>query len=271
MQHLHPPRPVTRNLLITLQYDGSRYHGWQVQKNAVSVQSVFQRQLETLLGGPHDIKGCSRTDTGVHAQEYCVSVKTGASIPAQRIPAALNNLLPRDIAVTACREVPMDFHARYSCVGKEYRYLIWNAPWRNPFWENRAFHYRYRLDEKQLDEAARYYVGKQNFAAFCSTKSDKEDTVRHVFMADVVRSGDLIIFQTRADGFLYNMVRIMAGTLLRVAEGKFAVSDIPAILSSGDRRRAGPTAPPQGLYLTRVFYEPAQLQSASAFPLSTCP
>lgn len=259
MQHLHSSCPVTRNLLITLQYDGSRYHGWQVQKNAVSVQSVFQRQLEALLGGTHDIKGCSRTDTGVHAQEYCVSVKTNSSIPAQRIPAALNNLLPKDISVTACREVPLDFHARYSCVGKEYRYLIWNAPSRNPFWENRAFHYRYRLDENQLNQAALYYVGKQDFSAFCSTKSDQDDTVRQVTAASVIRSGDLIVFQTRADGFLYNMVRIMVGTLLRVAEGRFAVSDIPAILSSGDRRRAGPTAPPQGLYLTHVFYDPSDL------------
>ncbi len=262
MQHLHSPGPVGRNLLITLQYDGSRYHGWQVQKNAVSVQSVFQRQLETLLGGPHDIKGCSRTDSGVHAQEYCVSVITQAGIPAERLPAALNRLLPGDISVTNCREVPMDFHARYSCMGKEYRYLIWNAPNRNPFWEKRALHYRYRLDESLLNQAARHYIGQQDFAAFCPAKNDKESTVRHVFQAEVRRTGELVIFQIRADGFLYHMVRIMTGTLLRVAEGKLSPCDIPGLLESRSRRRAGPTAPPEGLYLSRVFYNPADL----AFP-----
>ena len=258
MQPVHSPGPVGRNLLLTLRYDGARYHGWQVQQNAVSVQSVFQQSLETILGGPHDIKGCSRTDTGVHALAYCVSVRTNSPIPPERLAAALNNHLPRDIAVTGCREVPPGFHARYSCVGKEYRYLIWNDPVRDPFWEGRALHYRYPLDEILLNRAAFHFTGRRDFASLCSAKS--------VMRAEVFREGPLVVFCTRADGFLYHMVRIMVGTLLRVAEGKIAPEQLPAVLDALDRGRAGPTAPPQGLYLSRVFYDRDELLRVEPSP-----
>ena len=244
-----------RNLLITLSYDGARYHGWQIQENALTVQEVFQQALAKATGGGEDIKACSRTDTGVHAREFCVSLQTKSPIPPERLPAALNRWLPPDIAVKGCREVPQGFHARYSCKGKEYCYEIWNHPVRDPFLEGRALHYWYPIDEKLLNEAASYYIGRHDFTSFCTLDSrDMGDLTRTVTEAQVERRGDMVAFTVAADGFLYNMVRIMAGTLLRVQQGKLRPGDIPGILAARDRRAAGPTAPACGLYLNRVFY-----------------
>ena len=254
MQYSAENHNMTRNLLLTLCYDGTKYHGWQVQKNALAVQEVFQEPLYRILGGEHDIKGCSRTDTGVHAREYCVSVATDCPIPTQRLVAALNNSLPRDIAVLSCREVPLEFHARYSCIGKEYIYQIWNGAVRNPFYEGYALQYPYPLDLEKLNRAARCYLGEHDFSSFCSVGSKVEDTVRNVTVSELTREGDMVFFRTRADGFLYNMVRIMVGTLLRVAQGKFTPEEIPGILAACDRAKAGPTAPACGLYLNKVLY-----------------
>ena len=245
-----------RNLLVTIAFDGRAYHGWQIQSNAVSVQEVFQRALAGVTGEPVDIKGCSRTDTGVHARMFCISVKTGQSIPCERLVAALNRFLPKDIAVLSCREVAEGFHARYSCVGKEYVYEIWNAAVRNPFLDGRAYHYWYPLDVEQLHQSAQDYLGSHDFTSFCTLDSrERENMVRTVRAFSVRREGDLVRMTVEADGFLYNMVRIMVGTLLRIAQGKFAPDCIPGIIRAKDRAQAGPTAPACGLYLNRVFYD----------------
>lgn len=244
-----------RNLLLTIAYDGSRYHGWQVQENALTVQEVFQKALFSATGLREDIKACSRTDTGVHAREFCVSLCTESAIPPERLAAALNHYLPEDIAVKSCKAVPLDFHARYSCKGKEYTYEIWNHPVRDPFLTGRALHYWYPIDEKLLDRAAKNYLGSHDFSSFCTLdRREKGDLTRTVTESKVERRGDLVLFTVAADGFLYNMVRIMAGTLLRVQQGKFAPEDIPGILEAKSRKAAGPTAPAWGLYLNRVFY-----------------
>lgn len=244
-----------RNLLIRLTYDGSAYHGWQIQENAPTVQDAFQNAMRKATGRVEDIKACSRTDTGVHAREFCVSVKTESPIPPERLVAALNHYLPEDIAVKSCSPVPGDFHARYSCKGKEYCYEIWNHPVREPFLRGRALHYWYPIDEKLLNAAARHYIGRHDFTSFCTLdKREKGDLTRTVSCAQVERRGDLVVFTVAADGFLYNMVRIMVGTLLRVQQGKLAPEDIPGILAAQDRAAAGPTAPACGLYLNRVFY-----------------
>lgn len=245
-----------RNLLIKLAYDGSAYHGWQIQENAPTVQEAFQNALQKATGRVEDIKACSRTDTGVHAREFCVSVKTESPIPPERLVAALNHYLPEDIAVKACRPVPEDFHARYSCKGKEYCYEIWNHPVRDPFLRGRALHYWYPIDEGLLNAAAQHYVGRHDFTSFCTLdKREKGDLTRTVACARVERRGSLVVFTVAADGFLYNMVRIMAGTLLRVQQGKLSPEDIPGVLAAKDRSAAGPTAPACGLYLNRVFYD----------------
>ena len=246
---------MQRNLLLKLAYDGTRYHGWQIQENAVTVQQVFQEALCKVTGRQEDLTACSRTDTGVHAREFCVSLKTESPIPEERLVAALNHYLPQDMAVRSCQRVGEDFHARYSCKGKEYCYEIWNHPVREPFLAGRALHYWYPIDEALLDQAARHYLGSHDFSSFCTLdKRERGDLTRRVFTSRVERRGDLVVFTVGADGFLYNMVRIMVGTLLRVQQGKFSPEDIPGILEAKDRKAAGPTAPACGLYLNRVFY-----------------
>lgn len=244
-----------RNLLLTISYDGSAYHGWQVQKNAVTVQEVFQKALNKLLQEETDIKGCSRTDSGVHANMYCVSFKTDRQIPAENIITGLNTYLPKDIAVSDCREVGADFHARYSVVSKKYVYKIYNGKIRDPFLLRYAYHYRYPIDAAYLNSEAQAFVGTHDFSAFCSARSDVEDTVRTVYSAGVERQGDTVLFSVEADGFLYNMVRIMVGTLLFVSEGKIPAGGLADVIESGNRRKAGKTAPPQGLYLDQVSYD----------------
>ena len=242
------------NYRLTLAYDGTNYHGWQVQKNAVSVQSVFQEAVYTICNDFPPVKGCSRTDTGVHANMYSVSFKTEKKLAPERLLKALNQRLPKDIAVTSCELADDNFHARYSAKSKRYVYKILNRPVRSPFLEGYALHYRYPLDEKLLHEASQAYIGRHDFAAFQSGNGGKTDTVRNVFSFEVRREGDMIYMTVEADGFLYNMVRIMAGTLLRIAEGKIPADGIPRIIESGDRSNAGHTAPAHGLYLDFVTY-----------------
>lgn len=243
------------NIALVLAYDGTNYHGWQIQENALTVQEVFQNAFKKVTGDRGDMKACSRTDTGVHAREFCVSVKTESKIVTERFPAAMNHWLPEDVAVKGCEEAPLDFHARYSCKGKEYSYEIWNNPIREPFLRGRALHYWYPIDEVRLKAAAGYYVGAHDFTSFCTLdKRERGDMVRRVTKARVERRGDMVLFTVAADGFLYNMVRIMAGTLLRVQEGRLLPEDIPGIIEARDRAKAGPTAPACGLYLNRVFY-----------------
>lgn len=244
-----------RNLLLTLRYDGSNYHGWQIQQNAVTVQQVFQEALAKVLGECPDVKGCSRTDSFVHALEFCVSFKTGHTIPCGRLVGALNHFLPDDIAAVSCREVPPEFHARYSCAGKEYVYRIWNCRTPDPFLRGRVLHYWYPLDLEKLNRAAACFPGKHDFTSFCAVDAREPGNMeRTVTEAIWSRRGDMVEFTVAADGFLYHMVRIMVGTMLRVAQGKLQPEEISRILLECDRSAAGPTAPPQGLFLKQVFY-----------------
>jgi tRNA pseudouridine38-40 synthase len=246
---------VVRNLLLTISYDGRQFHGWQIQQNAYTVQEAFQTAVSKIIGDDFDIKGCSRTDTGVHANMYCISLKTAHPIPPERLKAALNRWLPLSVAVSDCKEVPADFHARYSCTSKEYIYKIWNSEVRSPFLNGYALHYRYPLDAEKLHAAAQAYVGKHDFTSFCTLDNREQgDMTRCVKAFSVTRDGDMVTMRVEADGFLYNMVRIMVGTLLRVAQGKFKPEDIPVIIEKRDRQFAGPTAQACGLYLNKVNY-----------------
>lgn len=244
-----------RNLLLSISYDGSRYHGWQVQKNALSVQEVFQNAVEKVFGERLDVKGCSRTDSGVHAKMYCVSFKTDKNIGTDNVIRALNTYLPKDISVNSCIEADGDFHPRYSVKTKEYEYILYNGKIRNPFLNSYAFQYRYPIDAGYLNEEAQAFVGKHDFAGFCSAHSGAENTVRNVKSFSVRRDGEMIYFNVEADGFLYNMVRIMVGTLLFVSEGKIQKGELKRIIESRNRTLAGKTAPPQGLYLKNVNYD----------------
>lgn len=249
------------NLLLTIRYDGTRYHGWQVQKNALSIQAVLQEAIWKLFGEKMDIKGCSRTDAGVHANMYCVSFHAPFYPGEYHTLCAINNALPEDIKAFRCEETDDDFHARYSCVAKEYIYNIYNAKHENPFVSKYSFHYKYPIDEKKLNTAASYFVGTHDFSSFCSAHSDVEDTVRTIYHCSVERSKDMVQIKICGDGFLYNMVRIIAGTLLDVAKGKIQEDDILQIITSANRKNAGKTLPANGLFLNKVFYVEVNLES----------
>lgn len=245
---------MMRNFLFTISFCGSSYHGWQVQNNAVTVQQTVQDTLEKIIQKRENIVGCSRTDAGVHANMYCFNMRTESKISCEKLIEAMNALLPVDICVLDCVQVDNDFHARYSCKKKEYKYLIWNSKTRNPFLVNRALHYPYRLDEAFLDNQAKQFIGKYDFSSFKNSGSSVEDTVRTVLSASVIRNGDLIEITFSADGFLYNMVRIMVGTLLDISRGKIEKDSVNDIIMSLDRNNAGVTAPACGLYLNKVYY-----------------
>ncbi len=255
MQHIYSGSDL-RNLLATISYDGRQFHGWQIQQNAVTVQEVFQNALRKIIGDNFDVKGCSRTDSGVHANMYCISIKLNHPIPAERLKAALNRWLPNSIAVLDCVEKELDFHARYSCKSKEYIYKIWNSTVRNPFLDGYALHYRYPIDENLLNDAAQAFVGKHDFTSFCTLDNrEKGDMTRVVKAFSVSRDEELVTMRVEADGFLYNMVRIMVGTLLRIQQGKISSDSILEIIEKKDRKFAGPTAQPCGLYLNKVNYD----------------
>ena len=244
------------NYLLELSYSGIKYSGFQIQKNAKTVAGELTRAAGLLFGCPCKVNGCSRTDAGVHANQFYAAVNLsgeGNRVPEDRIPAAINCLLPYDIAVKRAAVVPDGYNPRFEAVCKEYRYVIYNNPLKNPFCHKLKLPYGRPLDENALDAEAKDFIGTHDFSAFMASGSDVVTTVRTVYSADVSREGDDVIFTVSADGFLYNMVRIMTGTLLYIAEGKIAKGSVPAIIESKDRAKAGITVSADGLYLNKVF------------------
>lgn len=240
--------------MISLKYDGAGYHGWQRQKNALSVQQCVEEAVSALFDTPVTVSGCSRTDTGVHANCFKCNFKTEKILPHNTIINGLNFFLPEDIAVFDSISVEDSFDARFSCVGKEYVYQIHNASVRDPFFRTRALFYRPQLDAELLTLEAQDFVGTHDFTSFRALGSNVKTTVRTVEYAYAERNGNLVSFYVKADGFLYNMVRIMVGTLLYISEGKLERGSIPEIIEAKERIQAGKTAPPEGLYLNQVFY-----------------
>ena len=243
-----------RNLRLWLTYNGTAYHGWQIQANADTVQGQLENAIEQIFCEKISVNGCSRTDAGVHANEYCCNFRTENNMPCETVARAVNAKLPLDIAVKKCEEVAFDFHARFDTKSKEYIYKIWNSELRNPFLLDTVFQYKYKLDEAKLDKAAKDFIGTYDFSAFCASGSSVQDTVRTIKSASVTREGDMVVFRVEGDGFLYNMVRIMVGTLIYINEGKIGEDEIKSIIQSGDRKRAGKTVSPEGLYLNKVNY-----------------
>ena len=250
-------------LFIKVRYLGTNYCGYQVQPNAPSIQNELNKAARMLFGCDCDIVGCSRTDSGVHANEFCATVAQKGtddlitSLQPERVPLAFSTHLPPDISVFDAKWVASDFHARYDVVEKEYIYRIYNDPVRSPFWEGRAYHLPRVLDDaaiQRMNRAAAHLVGKQDFAAYMAQGSTVTSTIRTVKAASIEKEGNMIVFRISADGFLYNMVRILTGTMIDVGLGKIDPEDIPTITNSRDRSRAGMTVPACGLYLNRVLY-----------------
>ena len=238
---------------LTVAYDGTNYCGWQVQPNGVSIQSTLQKAIENLLGEKTDVTGASRTDSGVHALGQVAVFDTDKNIPDWKYALAINQRLPKDIVVQKSEEVPLDFHPRYTDVEKTYEYRIFNDEFPDPLCRLYT-HFTYtKLDIDRMNAAAGYLIGEHDFKSFCSIHTQTETTVRTITDLSVKKEGSLITIRVTGTGFLYNMVRIIAGTLIEVGNGKYPPEHIKEILQHCDRSCAGPTAPARGL--TLVEYE----------------
>ena len=242
-------------MLLTLQYDGTRYHGWQVQPNGITVQEPEQDALERVTGTRPGVTGCSRTDTGVHAKHFYCTLDCPDRFSCEQLLKALNAVLPDDVAVLSCRKVSAEFHPRYSAAGKRYMYYMWNGAVRSPFWKGHALYLHAPLNEKTMNETASLFLGTHDFSAFCSAGSAVEDKCRTVTRSEVRRDGDMVTYTVEANCFLYNMVRIMVGTILDVHAGRLTDEDVRQALLPGNRHCAGATAPAHGLFLDDVFYQ----------------
>ncbi|MDY3617651.1 tRNA pseudouridine(38-40) synthase TruA [Agathobaculum sp.] len=243
------------NIALILSYDGTAYHGWQIQKNGPSIQETLETAIGRLLGQSVRVSGVGRTDAGVHARWYVANFKADCTIPLDRLPLALNSFLPNDIAVSGACEVPDGFDARFDCTRKEYAYYLFPSALPDPFLAGRAYRYTYPLDLARMQAGAQKFVGRQDFAAVRSQGTPVKSTVRTVFWCEAEAVGPLIRIRVCGDGFLYNMVRAIAGTLTYVGGGKLAPDDVSDILRAGDREAAGPTLPAHGLYMNRLWYE----------------
>ena len=247
-------KAMKKNIKLTIEYDGSNYHGWQSQINAVAVQDVVEKAIRKITSEEIKVTGASRTDVGVHAYGQTANFFTQSPIPVEKFPYAINSALPDDIVIKRAEEVDEEFHSRFSAKGKKYRYLIYNARIPSALMRNRAYFVPVDLDEKAMEKAAQHFLGSHDFSAFKATGSDVKSNVRTITGVSLKRQDEIIQFEIEGNGFLYNMVRIIAGTLVAVGQGKIGPEEIPEIIASGDRKKAGLTAPAHGLYLVELYY-----------------
>ncbi|MBN1828057.1 MAG: tRNA pseudouridine(38-40) synthase TruA [Deltaproteobacteria bacterium] len=244
-----------RTIKITIEYDGARYSGWQRQPNGLSIQEVLEGAIAQMTGATVGLTGSGRTDAGVHALNQVAHFTTLSSIPEDGFLRGLNSLIPGDIAVKSVMEMPEGFHARYGAMSKIYEYRIWNRAIRSPLQRQYTWHVPMQLDVAAMNTAARCFQGIHDFSSFCGSKSSVKTFMRKVIAAEVFeRSEGLVVFSIEAEGFLRHMVRNIMGALVDVGLGRLDKNGIISILNAHDRRRAGVTAPPQGLFLLEVKY-----------------
>ena len=243
-----------RNIALKLMYNGTAYHGWQVQKTETTVAQTLERGLSMVCGQPIKCTGCGRTDAGVHARAMVANAQLDVAESPEEIRDYMNRYLPDAIAVREVKEAAPRFHARYKALGKTYRYVCFDGPVKPVFDRKYVTLLDYRPDVERMQQAAAYLQGEHDFASFCGNPRMKKSTVRLVDSITVVRQRDRIVFTFHGTGFLQNMVRILVGTLLEVGRGARQPEDMPALLEARDRRLAGPTAPPEGLCLMKVDY-----------------
>ncbi len=241
-------------ICLTIEYDGTDYVGWQVQPNGVSVQQVLEEALEKISGEKIRLHSSGRTDAGVHARGMVAHFRTDRPLPLSAYREGVNGLIPADVAVRDAAYAADDFHARFSALGKWYRYTIYNAPVRSPLEARTSWHIRGRLDEEAMAEGAAAFVGCHDFSAFRGTGCASKTTVREVFSVEMVREGQLLHVDVKGSGFLKNMVRVMVGTLFEIGLGKMTVVDLRQLLQGGGRDQAGRTAAASGLCLMKVWY-----------------
>lgn len=251
-----------KRIKLTVAYDGTNYCGWQIQPNGITIEEVLNKKLSRLTGEEIRVIGASRTDSGVHALGNVAVFDTDTTIPPERLAYALNQRMPEDIVIVESGEVPADWHPRYCDTVKTYEYHILNAKIPDPTRRLTTYFVSYDLDLEKMRRAAGYLLGKHDFASFCNVRTNVEDTVRTIYELDILENGDEITIRIRGNGFLYNMVRIIVGTLLRVGRGFYTPKQVKDILEAKDRQAAGVTAPPHGLILIGIEY-PARNVSES--------
>lgn len=252
-----------KRVMLVVAYEGTNYRGWQIQNNGITIESVLNEALSQLLGEKITVIGASRTDSGVHSLGNVAVFDTDARMPADKISYALNQRLPEDIVVQASMEVQPDFHPRKCRSTKTYEYRILNRTFPMPHLRRTTYFYHYPLDAERMNQAAGYLVGVHDFKSFCSIHTQAADTIREIYSCQVERQGDVIIIRVSGAGFLYNMVRIIAGTLIQVGSGERAPEDMLAILEKCDRAAAGPTAPAHGLTMMGIAFLDEEEQNES--------
>lgn len=244
-----------RNIKLTIEYDGKDFNGWQKQPNKLNIQGEIERVLENITGEKIELIASGRTDAGVHAVAQVANFKTNSSIPIEKIPIAINSQVKNSIRIHKAEEVDERFHSRYNCKKKTYRYVIDNSKYGSAIYRNISYHIPVKLNVEEMKKAIEYFKGEHDFKAFKSSGTSSKSSVRTIYEANIVTEGPNIGIDLTGNGFLYNMVRIIAGTLVDVGLGKIKAEDIPSIIESKDRTKAGKTLPPQGLMLLKVEYE----------------
>ena len=248
------PEKEKKRVRLTVAYDGTNYHGWQIQNNGITIESELNRCLTDLLQEPVEVIGASRTDSGVHALGNIAVFDTTSRMPAEKISYALNQRLPEDIRIQLSEEVEPDFHPRYCDSEKTYEYRILNRKFPVPTERLYSYFYHYKLDVDKMKEATSYLIGRHDFASFCGSGAQVKTTIRTVTSMDVWRDGDMVTIRISGTGFLYNMVRIISGTLIEIGNGQYPPERMDKILKACDRGAAGPTAPAQGLTLMGIEF-----------------
>lgn len=244
-----------RNIKLTIEYDGKCYNGWQKQPNKLNIQGEIERAIYNITKEEVDLIGSGRTDAGVHALGQVANFKTDSQISIEKLPLAINSQLKNSIVIKEAEEVDERFHSRYNAKHKTYRYIINNSKCGTAIYRNLEYSYPFKLDVEKMKQASKYFEGEHDFKAFKSSGTSSKNSVRIIYKAVVKQDGEKIIIELTGNGFLYNMVRIISGTLLDVGLGKIEPKEIPEIIESKDRQRAGKTLPAHGLYLVEVKYD----------------
>lgn len=244
-----------KNIRLTIEYDGKDFNGWQKQPNKLNIQGEIERAIEEITGEKVDLIASGRTDAGVHALAQMANFKTNSNLPVEKYPIALNTKLKKSIRIQKAEEVEEDFHSRYHCKQKTYRYVINNSEQGSSIYRNLEYFVPNKLNVEKMQEAVKYFEGEHDFKAFKASGTSSKSSVRTIYKTKVEKQGDRIVIELTGNGFLYNMVRIIAGTLVEVGLGKIEPNGIPKIIEKGERARAGKTLPPQGLYLVKVEYQ----------------
>ena len=244
-----------RNIKLTIEYDGKKFGGWQKQPTKLNIQGEIEEAIKTITGEKEiELNASGRTDAGVHSLGQVANFKTNSTLPIEKFAFAINSQLKKSIVIIKAEEVPENFHARYNCKGKKYRYIINNSSQGTAIYRDLEYHVPQKLDYEKMKKAIKYFEGRHDFKAFKASGTSSKDSIREIYKAEIIKDGERFIIELTGNGFMYNMVRIISGTILEVGLGKIEAEEIPKIIESKDRKLAGKTLPAHGLYLVEVYY-----------------